>query len=349
MEPKRERKKLWWAILASVFLHVVIAFGLVAFNTAFAPAIVPEDDQPVQLTMVDTSTMPVSTPRPKPAYLETDPSKQSAEEPKEKTFESNANSIAASNVPASGDIPLPSQEGKERPFMNMETKQLSLPSEGSRPQPREEPPAPSATPTAPAAQTPTPRPTPKATATPLPEPLATPTQEQLAMLTGTPPPPIRDPQETEATPPPDTAPTVPVVTTRPLPERPAASYQAQKEQTKISGAITNRGASAANAVGTPLGKYRKEIQDAIGSRWHFYITAKSDLASIGTARVTAEIDAKGHVQNLRILSNTSNEAFANICLQSFEEAQIPPIPPDLAGALPGGRMPLEFSFTYFAN
>ncbi len=37
------------------------------------------------------------------------------------------------------------------------------------------------------------------------------------------------------------------------------------------------------------------------------------------------------------LSNSANEAFANICLQSFQEAQIPPIPPDLVATLPDGQ------------
>jgi TonB family protein len=353
MEPKRQRRKVWWAILASVFVHLLVAYSLVAFNAAFAPAPALEDDAPVQLTMLDMSVAPPTpTPPVNARYLETDPNNESREEPKDKTFESNANSIAASKVPASGDAPLPSQEGKEQPFVQMQTQQLSLPSEGAQPQPPAPPPAaPAPTPTAPPVQTPTPtpKPTPRATATPLPEPLATPAAEQLAMLTGTPPPPIRDPQEAEATPPPDAAPTPPLVTPRPLPERPSSSYQQQKQETKITGAITNRGASAANAVATPLGKYKKSIQDAIGARWYYYITAKSDLASLGTARLSAEVDAQGRVQNLRIISNSANEAFANICLQSFQEAQIPPIPPDLASALPGGRMPLEFSFTYFAN
>jgi hypothetical protein len=36
-------------------------------------------------------------------------------------------------------------------------------------------------------------------------------------------------------------------------------------------------------------------------------------------------------------------------LQSFQEAHIPPIPPDLIATLPEGRMPVDFSFTTYAN
>ena len=62
-----------------------------------------------------------------------------------------------------------------------------------------------------------------------------------------------------------------------------------------------------------------------------------DLVSIGTAHIEAEVDADGQIQKLRVVSNNANEAFANICLQSFQEAQIPPIPPELIATLPDGR------------
>ena len=104
-----------------------------------------------------------------------------------------------------------------------------------------------------------------------------------------------------------------------------------------------------NAVGTPLGRYQKAVSDAIGSRWYYYIDKKRDLISIGTAHLEAELDAQGHVKELRVISNNANEAFANICLQSFQEAHIPPIPPDLIATLPDGRMHIDFSFTSYSN
>ncbi len=52
--------------------------------------------------MVDLSATPPPSVRANPPYMETDPAKESAEQPKEKTFESNANSIAASTLPATG-------------------------------------------------------------------------------------------------------------------------------------------------------------------------------------------------------------------------------------------------------
>jgi outer membrane biosynthesis protein TonB len=237
----------------------------------------------------------------------------------------------------------------------METQQSSIAMESSAAQPPPQPtPAPTAAATPPPVQTPPPVETPKPRPseapkpTPLPEPEATPDLSKFAMLTSTPPPALRDPEDAES-PPPEVGPTAPPIVSRPMPERPATAYQPEKQQTRMTGRITDRGPSSVNAVGTPLGKYQKQVSDAIGSRWYYYMKSKIDLVSIGTAHVEAEVDAQGKVQKLRVVSNNANEAFANVCLQSFQEAQIPPIPPDVVAALPGGRLPVDIYFTTYAN
>ena len=148
------------------------------------------------------------------------------------------------------------------------------------------------------------------------------------MLTSTPPPALRDPEDADDSAARCRRPRRLQPVTRPRPETAAAAYQPEKQQTRMTGRITDRGTSSVNAVGTPLGKYQKQVSDAIGSRWYYYMKSKMDLVSIGTAHVEAEVDANGKVQKLRVVSNNANEAFANVCLQSFQEAQIPPIPPD---------------------
>jgi outer membrane biosynthesis protein TonB len=343
MEQTKERRKVGLAIVISLFLHFVVGYSLAAFGSASPPAL-PVDDKPVELTMVDLSATPPPLAPKDPPFMETDPSRESKEKPKEQTFESNANSIAASNLPATGDAPLPTQEGKDRPVVNLDTHDYSLSTDGSKPVPQapvapDSPPAPEPT-AAPKATTPIPAPT---------APLTTPEPEQLAMLKSSPPPPIKAPDETETSPPPVVPESRPAVAPRPKPQAAASNYQAQKEQNRITGGISNRGPSSVNAIGTPLGRYQKALSDAIGSRWYYYMKSKGDLVSIGTAHIEAQVDAQGHVQNMRVVSNNANEAFANICLQSFQEAHIPPIPPDLIATLPDGRMSVDFSFTSYAN
>ncbi len=306
---KQEARKVLWAFLAALLIHLVVAYSLATWGGMFSPAL-PVSEKPVELTIVDLSTPPPIAPK-NSAFMETDESKQSAEQPKEKTFESNANSIGASQLPATGSIPVPSQQGKDRPVVDLETHQYSLGNEGAQPRPSAAP-----------------QESPKPSEAPQPTPISE--AEQFAMLRSTPTPAVQ----------PSAVPT---------PEQPRASYRAQKEQTRLSGSITNRGASSVNALGTPLGRYQKILYDSIGSRWYYYVAKQRDLITIGTLRLVFSVDRSGRVTNLKIVENTSNESFANVCLQSVLEMQLPPIPEDLANSLPSEGLDAEMSFTMYAN
>jgi outer membrane biosynthesis protein TonB len=300
-----EGRTVLLALFAAILIHLLVAFFLAVFGGIFSPT-TPVEDKPSELTFMDLApTAPKNS-----AFIENDESKK-APEPKEKTFESNANSIGASELAATGELPLPSQTGKDRPFMDLETHQHSLETKGAQPQPSAAPqenPSPS---TAPQTQ---------------PAPVTA--AEQFAMLTQRPTPAaepsVASPQARSA-------------------------YRAFKERTRISGRITNHGVSSVNALGTPLGRYQKFILDAIGSRWYAFVDRQMDLISIGTTRVVFVVDRSGHVKNLKVVQNTSNEALANVCIQSIQEAQLPPMPDELAAMLPPEGMDVDLPFTIFPN
>ncbi len=310
-ERKQEVRKIFWALLAALLIHLVIGYLLASFHDVLFSKTVPvEEEKPVELTFVDLPAPAPAVPK-NSMFMETDETKQSAAPPKEKTFESNANSIAASQVPATGEAPLPSQQGKDRPAVDLETHTYSLPNQGAQPQPSARP-----------QESPSVAPSVQPTSTPLPD--------QLAMLRPTPTPSVR----------PSVA----------QPQQPRSTYRPLKEQTRISGSISNRGISSVNALGTPLGRYEKILKDAIGSRWYAYMEARRDLTNIGTLQVHFFIDRSGRVKNLKITENTSNEAFANICLQSILEAQLPPIPEDVANTLPSEGLEIEgMNFIIYPN
>src|SRR5438552_13427221 len=125
-----DARTVLWALLAAILIHFAAAFLLAAFSGVFSPR-VPMPEQPAELTFVDLS--PTSLAPKNSTFVETDESKK-APEPKEKTFESNANSIGASELAAAGEMPLPSQTGKDRPLMDFETNQYSLDSKGAQAQ-----------------------------------------------------------------------------------------------------------------------------------------------------------------------------------------------------------------------
>ena len=129
-----------------------------------------------------------------------------------------------------------------------------------------------------------------------------------------------------------------------------SAYRRLKERTHIAGNITNHGISAVNALGTPLGRYQKIVADSIGSRWYTYVKQRGDLINIGTLRLRFVVDRSGQVKDLKIIENSSNEAFANVCVQSVLEAHLPPIPEDVANTLPPDGLEIDgLGFIIFPN
>ena len=300
-----ETRTVLLALLAAILIHLLVALFLAAYSGIFSPTI-PVEEKPVELTLVDLSpAVPKNS-----AFVETDESKK-APEPKEKTFESNANSIGASELAATGELPLPSQAGKDRPFMDLETHQHYLETKGAQPQPSAAP-----------------QENPKPSAAPQIQQSPVTAAEQFAMLTQQPTPAAEPSAASQQT---------------------RSAYRAQKERTRISGQITNRGVSSVNALGTPLGRYQKFLLDAIGSRWYAFVEQKRDLINIGTTRVVFVVDRDGHVKNLKIIENTGNETLANVCIQAVQDAQLPPMPDDLATTLPADGFPMDIPFTVFRN
>jgi outer membrane biosynthesis protein TonB len=128
-----------------------------------------------------------------------------------------------------------------------------------------------------------------------------------------------------------------------------SAYRPYKERTRISGRITNRGVSSVDALGTPLGRYQKYVLDAIGSRWYALVEQKNDLVNIGTTDVVFVVDRNGHVKDLKVVQNTSNETLANVSIQSIQDAQLPPMSDDVVATLPPEGLHMEIPFTIFVN
>src|SRR5438270_11525358 len=149
-ERKKEMRKILWALLVALAIHLLIGYSLAVFGELlYAPfSVHEEEDKPVELTFMNLAT---PAPAKNTMFVPNDDSKQT-EQPKEKTFESNANSIATSEVPPTGSMPVPSQQGVDRNTLDLDSHRESLQNEGAQAQPSVAPqqkatPQPSAQPT----------------------------------------------------------------------------------------------------------------------------------------------------------------------------------------------------------
>jgi outer membrane biosynthesis protein TonB len=299
-ERQREMRKVAWALLIAVAIHLLIGCSLAAYGGYLYPSFnVAEEDKPVELSFVDLST-------PKPSdrlpFIETSSSQESAVEPKQKDFESNANSIAASQVPPTGQADLPSQKGKDLPGLQFENQNYVPALEGAQPQPSA--PEQSATPQASA------QPTTSLTK-----------EDELALLTSTPQP----------------------KTQQPSARKPRQEYQPLRRKVRVDGNVANPGETSVNATATALGRYTKYVWNIIDMQASNYFDSRGDNSAFGSVDIEFLIQPDGHVRDVNVTKNTSNQVFLNIMLQAVTDARLPAIPPEVLVTYPDGFV-LECGF-----
>ncbi|HEX8373343.1 MAG TPA: hypothetical protein VF585_11215 [Chthoniobacterales bacterium] len=327
-KPPDSRKKVALAILGSLFLHVLllIFFSVWMELKASQPPIpLPKDDKPVEITLIPAETADLAvapTPPPERQTIRSDQFQEALTPPEKARFDSDRDTAAGGNKPGSGPEDMPNVEGRASGELTLQDQDVILggrptTSSSSAPKQKEQP-----TPTpAPMAEA---TPQPSATPAPTPEPLP---DDTLAIGRSTP------------TPAPEA----------PAPQAPSAGgqFQPQTRATRIEGSLSNRGRPSLATRGTPLGRYLRQVENAIGSRWYFYIKRDAAFVAPGSFRVIFTIDSTGKVGNFRVISNTSNEGFASTCTQSIMDAEFPPIPDDVVSTLHTQRLELPFSFTIY--
>jgi len=349
-EREKQRKRTIAALLASLLIHLLIvlaAFVILSLKPQWLQRLAPvppPTPQPAEFTLVPPPEPPKKEER---DFLDSSQGKVSETAPKDAAFESDQNMIAASERPAQSNAPVPTLDGEQGPGLTLRSQDLSL---GPAPKPSAASPASPArqaqpkTPEKPPEEkpvekaTPTPAPTPKATPPPTatPRPTIKPEDAELALL---------DPSRPRPSPPPSQ----PEVRKPEQPSRPSAprppGFQPQTRVTRLTGGISNEGPASMNAVATPLGRYKKMLSDAIGSRWYYYVNDMLDLVGVGTVQLRFVVRTNGSVERVEVLKNTSNESLASCSVRSVVEAEIPPIPKDIAGSLEGGKLEVDYSFT----
>jgi outer membrane biosynthesis protein TonB len=371
-----KREKVLLALLGSILVHGILLMVL-ALCAQVNPAALAST-QPIQLEIVPDEPPPAPTPLPElpltplppeiaPPMINTTERQKSDRPPEKADFQSDKDTLAASEAPATSDNPLPSQQGKKKTFLAFDTHPYTpgdKPAEDVAPpapaQPPKPPAPPETAPPRPEVNRAAPRSTPAPASTPAPTPTPEPTPEPdvLAMLAPTPtpapmpPPDMSTPSDKLPLPTPfdftvrQTLPPLPKPAVVPNAARRSAApgYQPQTETNYISGGVSNRGIPAPSALGTPLGRYRKAVSDAIGSRWYFRINENADQLVNGTVKIHFTVDRSGKVRSPKVVSQSGRDVLATFSLQAIMEAQLPPIPPEVVAVINSNQLEIDYDF-----
>lgn len=376
-----KREKVLIAVLGSLLLHlfILLLFGI---GLHFKPDVVAASNEPLKLEIKPPEEEPLPSLPPTMAMAPTPPpmvNNQKSDEPPpdNPAFQSNENSKASSELPATGSAPVPTQDGKQIPEFTFDTKNYTLgdrpaedasasaqaqppaqpPQPQDKPQPTPTPPPAKETPP-PAKETPPPKPkkerTPKAEPTPVPTPEIKRELDEFAMLGPTPTPHPEpsfednqfDPTRREPmTEPPRPTPAVRRPPAARAPSRAAMpGYQPQTQKALLSGSLSNKGPASVAALGTPMGRYQKAVFDAVGSRWYYYIDQRMDVASFGRVKIHFTIDKTGAVLQPTVVSHSGNSTLESASLQAIMDATIPPMPPEVSAIIQSNQMDLEIEF-----
>lgn len=359
-----QRRQAVGAIVASLVLHFVLLLLFLAIaaiipdsalevakpNQELTPLEVQIITPPQEEELITPEELRAAAQRP---IIDSTGLAKATEAPKDSIFESDENMKAGSQEAPTGDLPLPSQEGRDLPFPQFTDQKATL-------GPTSAPPSPGLpSPPIPPAAAPPPRPKvaeakpkqpasePKATPPPkLPE---TPEVKPDEIVIAQKPKPRTSAPELAPQSLPEAEPERQEMAklTTPSPKRSRQSgYQPEQIKTRVAGNISNRGPRGVNAEKTPLGRYNKQVNAQIGSRWHYYMGLRRDLYATGTVHLSFSITADGQVRDVRVLDNTSNDAFALMCQQCVIEAEITPPPVEAEAVMPNGLLERELNFNY---
>ena len=315
------RRNTWrWdtaaALLASLLLHLFFLLA-VAFVILKGASIREETsavlEEPPQLTILPMPPVSKTPPR----FVSTPPQEEPARQPnKDAAFESDNDSIAASEAPPTGQEMMPSLAGREDQSLDLRDQRYAA---GQKPA--------QAMPAAQAAE----QAAPEAEASPTPR-----METDLALLEAPKPTPKPTPAQKAKT------------ETRPS-QSSESGFQPETRVTRLRGNVSNRGKASLEANATPLGRYKKQVSDAIGSRWYYYVNSQMGLLNIGTVEIRFTVTPEGKIKSPLVLSNSSNESFASVSLASVVQAEVPPMPPEVAKLIENGRLEIDFSFTIIGH
>jgi outer membrane biosynthesis protein TonB len=318
-ERRALRRRTWWALLFSLLAHLTAIVGITWIYLSRPPQPQPEPVEEIEITMIEPPAAE------KTKFIDTKAPESTP--PEQAVFEADRNTAAAAPQQGADSAPLPTQDGREQPFVELEEQALALA------KPDVAPPAPEVPPSQPAPPAPLEPEKSQPEAKPEEKKPAEPEEDALLAVAA----PQKKPEERKEVPQP------------PAPPPPRPSYQREARATRLSGSVSNRGKAAVAALATPLGRYRKAISDAIGSSWYHHIGSRMDMFNYGTITVVFIIDRNGKARRPKVVSNTSNESFEIVTLESILSAEIPPIPPDILPTLEGGQIEIDYSFSIITN
>lgn len=110
-------------------------------------------------------------------------------------------------------------------------------------------------------------------------------------------------------------------------------FRSEELQSVREGATDAIGDPSVDAIATPMGRYKKAVQDAIAEKWHRYRRDKADAVTWGILKIEFFVDPSGQVRDLEITKNEANAMLTDFSLRAIRDAELPPMPADVVASV----------------
>lgn len=124
-------------------------------------------------------------------------------------------------------------------------------------------------------------------------------------------------------------------------------FSPEERQSVINGRLAKVGADAVDAEATPMGRYKKAVNDAISATWHRYRQDNADSVTWGMLKVEFTVDAAGQVQGLEITKNEANAVLAEFSLRAIRDAELPPMPAEVMDSVGTSGLVIQYDIIIY--
>ena len=121
----------------------------------------------------------------------------------------------------------------------------------------------------------------------------------------------------------------------------------EEQQSVINGSLMREGADAVDAIGTPMGKYKKAVRDVISAKWHEYRQKNADFVTWGILKLEFSVDRSGRVHDLQITKNEANAMLAEFSLRAIREATLPPMSAEVAESVGAKGLVIQYDIIIY--
>jgi hypothetical protein len=125
------------------------------------------------------------------------------------------------------------------------------------------------------------------------------------------------------------------------------AFQTHTAKKRLAGQLSNIGNPALDVSETPLGHYKKKVDQAVQRSWHRARIARGDFAKYGSLKIRFWIERSGKIVELKVLRNDADPVMVDFSISGIRDADLPPVPGELIDKTQDGRMEFDYEIIIY--